>query len=101
MPFAGRGRKHGKKLFLCFTLELFQPAQTVPAGLQAADGLLEGLLIGLADAHDLAHRAHLSAQLILHALEFFKGPAGELDDHVVSVGDIFIQRAVFSAGNVL
>ena len=101
MPFAGRGCQHGEKLFLGFGTEFLQAAKTVAAGLQAADGLLESFLIGFADAHDLADRAHLSAELVLHALEFLKGPAGELDDHVISVRHVFVQRAIFSAGDIL
>jgi hypothetical protein len=55
----------------------------VPADLQGADGLLEGLLVGLADAHHLSHRAHLGAQLVLSALELLKGPAGKLHHDVI------------------
>ena len=101
MPFAGRGCQHGEKLFLCLGTEFLQAAKTVAAGLQAADGLLESFLIGFADAHDLADRAHLGAEPVFHALEFFKGPAGELDDHVISVRHVFVQRAIFPAGDIL
>ena len=66
-------------------------AQTIAAFFQGPDGFLEGFLVGLADAHDFADRAHLRAQLVLDAFEFFKCPAGEFDDDEIAGGDIFVQ----------
>ena len=74
--------------------------QTVAVFLQRTDRLLEGLLIGLADGHDFADSAHLGAQLVLYAPELLKGPAGELDDDIVSVRNIFIQCTVLAAGDI-
>ena len=87
----------GQGLFV----EVLGVAQTVAAGLQRADGLLEGFFIGLADGHDLAHGAHLRAQLVLGLLELFKRPARELDDHIVAVGDVVLECAVLAAGDVV
>ena len=101
VAFAGRRDQHLEQLFPAFGMKIFGKAQTVASGLQAADGLLEGFFIGLADAHHFTHGTHLGAQLVLHALEFFKGPAGKLDDHIISVRHIFVQSAVFAAGNIL
>ena len=101
MPLAGGGDQHFQQLFFGFLVEVLGPAQAAPAGFQAADGFLEGFLVGLADAHDLAYGPHLCPQFVLHAFEFFKGPAGKLDYHIISVRNVFVQSAVFSAGDVL
>ena len=101
MTFTGGRNQHGEELFLCFAVKILRMAQAVAAGFQAADGFLEGFLVVLADAHDFAYRTHLRTQLVFHAFEFFKGPAGELDYHIVSVRHIFVQSPVFSAGDVL
>ena len=57
-------------------VEILGKAQAVAAVLQRADRLLEGLLVVLADAHDLADGPHLGAQLVLESLELLEGPAG-------------------------
>ena len=75
-------------------------SKTVSAVFKAADCLLEGFLIVLADAHDLADSSHLCSELIFHTLEFFKCPACELDNHIVAVWDILIKSSVFSARDV-
>ena len=75
LALAGGHIQHLQQLPFALLMEILGEAQAVAADLQASDGLLEGFLIGLSDAHDLAHGAHLRAQLILHALEFLKGPA--------------------------
>ena len=90
-----------QQLFLRELVEILDVAQSVAALLQGADGLLEGFLVVLADGHDLAHRAHLCAELIVHALELFEGPAGKLDDDVVAVRDVLVEGAVLSAGQLL
>ena len=54
------------------SVEVLGEAQPVAAVFQRADRLLEGLLVGLADAHHLADGAHLRAQLVLGALNFSK-----------------------------
>ncbi len=65
--------------------------ETVAAFFHGPDGLLEGLLVCFADAHHLAHGAHLGAELVLGAREFFEIPAGELHDHVIAPGCVFIE----------
>ena len=72
-------------------------AQTVTTLLQRADGLLEGLFVRLADAHDLAHGAHLRAELVFHALELLERPTRELDYHVVARGHVLVERAPLAA----
>ena len=76
-------------------------AQAVAALLERADRLLEGLFVGLADAHDLANGAHLRAQFILHTLELLECPACEFEDHVVSASHVFIERAVLAARDLV
>ena len=75
-------------------------AEPVPPGFQTADSFLERFLIGLSDTHDFAYGAHLSSELVLHALEFLKRPAGKFDNDIVSVGYIFVEGSVFSAWDV-
>ena len=66
---------------------------------ERADRLLEGLLVGLADAHHLADGAHLRAELVYRALEFLEGPAGELHDDIVAGGGVFLQGPVAPVGD--
>ena len=66
--------------------------------LEGADGLEEGLLVGLADAHDLSDGAHLGSEDVLDALEFLEGPAGEFDDDVVAGGCVAVEGAVAPVG---
>ncbi len=101
MPLAGGGDQPSEELLAAQSVEILHMSETVAAGLQAADGLLEGLLIILADAHDLTDGAHLGAQLVLDALELLKGPAGELDHDIVAVRDILVQGPVLAAGDIL
>ena len=101
LALAGRIVEHGEQLLLGLVVEVLCKAQTVAAGLQGTDGLLEGLLIGLADAHDLADGTHLRAELVLGALELLKCPAGELDDDIIAVGNVLVQGAVLAAGDLV
>ena len=48
--------------------------------------LLDGLLEGPADGHDLADRFHLRADLLRDAAELLQVPAGDLDHEVVEGG---------------
>ena len=82
-------------------VEVLGKAEAIAALLKRANGLLEGFLVGLADGHDLAHGAHLRAQTVLDALELLKGPAGELDDDVVAIGMVLVERAPLAAGNLV
>ena len=82
-------------------MEVLGEAEAVAAVLEGADGLLEGLLVGLADAHHLADGPHLRAELVLGPLELLEGPAGELDDDVVARRGVLLQRAVAPVGDLV
>ena len=82
-------------------MEILGKAQAVPADFQAADSLLKGFLVGLADTHNLAYRPHLGAQPVLGILKLFKGPSGKLDYHIIPSGHILVQGAVNAAGNLV
>lgn len=56
------------------------------AGVDLADGLLEGLFKGTADSHDLADGLHGAANVALDVLELGKIPSGHLGDDVVEGG---------------
>ena len=75
-------------------------SQTVTPFLQRTHRLLEGFFIVLADAHNLADRTHLCAQLVFDALELFKCPACKLHYHIVAARNVFIQCAVLAAGDL-
>ena len=75
-------------------IEIFCKSEAVAIGLKASDGLLKGLLVGFAQAHDLAHRPHLGSEPVLGPLELFKGPPGKLDHHVISRRRVFFQAPV-------
>ena len=100
ITLTGWGNQQLQQLFFGFFIKIFGMSQTVPSGFQASDCFLEGFFKSLSNTHDLSHRAHLSAQLVLHPFEFFKGPAGKFNYHVISVRHIFVQCTVFSAGNI-
>ena len=100
LPLGGGLFQELEQLLQALFVEVLGKAQAVSSVLQGADRLLEGFFIGLADAHDLAHGAHLRAELVLGLLELLKGPSGELDDHVVAAGDVVLERAVLAAGDV-
>ena len=94
MAFAA-GRAQGAEQFIeRHPVEVAREPQPVAAGFQAADGFLKGFLVGLADAHHLAHGPHLGAEDIRHALEFLEGPAGELHDDIVARRRVFFERSV-------
>ena len=64
-------------------LALQGAGQAQVALLQAAQGLLQGLLEAPADGHHLAHALHLDAQHRLGLRELLEGEARHLDHHVV------------------
>ena len=101
MPVAAGGDQKPHQLVLRHLMVILRIAQAVSSGLQTADRFLESLLIGLSDAHDLAYCTHLGSQLIFHAFEFLKSPAGKFDYHIIAVRYVFIQGAVFTAGDFL
>ena len=65
--------------------------ESVSAGLKRPYCLLEGLLIGLTDTHDLTNGAHLGTKLILYTLELLESPACELNNNIISVRNILIK----------
>ena len=99
VPVAG-GRDQFLQQFFPVQIAVTGTAKAVSPGLQTADGFLEGFFKVLSNAHDLADCPHLGTQLILYTFEFFKSPACKLDDHIIPVRNIFVQRSVFAAGNV-
>ena len=75
--------------------------QAIASSLQASDSLLESFFVIFTNTHNLADSAHLSAQVIFNAFEFFKGPAGKFDYNIIAAGNVFVQSSVLSAGNIL
>ncbi len=75
--------------------------QAVAADLQAADGLLQGFLVVLADAHHLAHRPHLGAETVFDALELLERPACELDHDVVAGWRVFLESTIAPVGDLV
>ena len=90
-----------EEFFLAQFVEVFDKSKAIAVLLQRTDRLLESFFVILADAHDFTDSSHLCAEMIIYALEFFKRPAGEFNDNVITVRNIFVQRAVFAAGKVL
>ena len=82
-------------------MEILRVAKAVAAGFQTADRLLEGLLVGLTNAHDLAHGAHLRAKTVLSPFKLFKCPAGKLDDNIITARYVLVQRSVLAAGDFI
>ena len=98
----GRGEVEQREQFVeGLLVVVLHEAQAIDVLLERADGLLEGLLVGLADGHDLAHGAHLRAQVVRDALELLEGPARELDDDVIAVRIVLVERAVLAAGDLV
>ena len=101
ISLAGRRNELLQKLFFCHGIKILRMAETVLSDLQTADGFLERLFEVLSNAHNFAHGTHLGSQLILHAFELLKRPAGELDHHIVAVRHIFIKSSVLAARDIL
>ena len=76
-------------------------SQTIASGFQGADCFLECFLIILADTHDFTNGSHLGTQFIFHALELFKSPACKLNNNIISVRYILIQRTILTTGDIL
>ena len=57
--------------------------ETDEAGVNLANGLLDGLLESSANSHDLADRLHRRANVTLHVLELGQIPTGDLGDDVI------------------
>ena len=96
----GRG-EHLQQLVEGLLVEVLGEAEAGAAALERADGLLERLLVGLADRHHLADGLHLRAELVLDAAELLERPARELEHHVVAGGRVFLERAVAPVGDLV
>lgn len=57
--------------------------ETDEAGVNLANGLLDGLLEGSANSHDLSDRLHGGTNVTLHVLELGQIPTGDLGDDVI------------------
>jgi hypothetical protein len=90
-----------EELILAQVMEVFDKAKAIAVFLQRADGFLESFFIILTNAHDFADGAHLCAEVVIDALELFKGPASKFDDDIIAVRNVFVQCAVLAAGKVL
>ena len=82
-------------------MEVLREAQPVATDLQGADRFLQRLLVRLPDAHDLADRAHLRPEAILHPLELLEGPPGELDHDVVPGRGVLLEGSVAPVGDLV
>ena len=82
-------------------VEVLRKAKPSAPALKRADRLLESLLVGLADGHDLADGLHLRAELVLDGAELLERPAGELEDDVVAVRRVLLEAAVAPVGNLV
>ncbi len=94
LAFAGGGSDYAQEFIQGQFVEVLGEPEPVTVDFQAADGFLEGLFIILADAHDFAHGLHLGAELVFQAGEFFKGPAGEFNHHIVAGRGVLFKRSV-------
>ncbi len=101
LALAGRHGQAGHEVLKGQAVEMLVKPQTAATGLQSANRLLKGLLVGLTQTHHLAHGPHLGAKLVLHPTEFLKGPAGELDHHILAGRGIAVQTAVAPVSHVL
>jgi hypothetical protein len=101
LPLAGRFIQHEHQLLERLLVVVLGESETVTTVLSRTDRLLESLLVGLPQAHDLTDGAHLGAELVLEPLELLECPAGELHDHVVAGGGVFLEGAVAPVGNLV
>ena len=101
LPLTGRLGEHSHQFVQRPLVEILGEAQSVPAGFQRADRLLQCLLVVLADAHHLADGQHLCAQLVRQARELLEGPAGEFHHHVVAPRLVLLQRSQSPIGNLV
>ncbi len=101
LPLARRPAEKLQEFLRRFLMEILRETETVPVDFQGADGLLEGLLVGLPDAHDLSHGTHLRAEDVLGTRELLESPAGEFHDHVIPGGPVLFKGAFFPVGNLV
>jgi len=96
-----RNREHRQEFVQGPLVEVLHETEPGPAALERADRLLESLLVGLAYRHHLADGLHLRAELVLDGAELLKGPARELQDDVVAVRRILLERSVAPVGDLV
>ena len=101
LPLTGWVCQKLQQLFLALFVKIFCKTQSVSSDFQTADGLLEGFLVGLADAHYFSDRTHLRTQFVLRILKFLECPSCKLYDNVIAAGHIFVQCSVYTAGNFI
>ena len=79
------GRGSGTRISWRSSSVLQRPVEREPPPvlLEGAHGLLQRLLEGAADGHDLAHRLHLGRERAVGLRELLEGPARDLDHAVV------------------
>ena len=65
VTFGRSGLHHFKELFLALLVEVLRKAEAGTTVFEAADSLLEGFLVGLANSHDFAHGRHLGAEAVV------------------------------------
>ena len=91
LPFARRLDQQLHQFIQRFIIKVLGKAEPIAAVFQRANRFLEGLLIILANAHDLAYGVHLCAQLIFRALKLLKGPSCKFHYYIVTPWRIFVQ----------
>ena len=101
MTFAGWIVEHLHELAKRLFVEILSEAKPVAPVLQRADSLLEGFLVGFADAHYFTHGAHLRPELVLSSTKLIERPTGELDDHIVAGRYVLFQGAFAPVGNLV
>ena len=101
MAVAAGGNQKPHQFFLGHMVIVLCVAQPIASCFQTADRFLEGLLIGLSNAHNFAYGSHLCSQFIFNTFKLFKGPACKFNHNIIAVRHIFIQCSILTAGNFL
>ena len=89
------------ELIKAHLVEIFNISESVSSFFKRTDSLLESLLVGLTDTHDLTDCSHLGSEMVRYSLEFFECPSCELDYNIISVGLVIIKSAVLTALDIL
>ena len=101
MAFGRSGLHHFKEFFLALLVEVLGKAEAGATVFEAADSLLEGFLVSLADSHDFAHGLHLGAEAVIDAAELFECPASELEHNVVTARGVLFEASVAPVRNLV
>ena len=78
----GLGQRLGDPL-PAHALQLAHAVEAVEPGFQAAQRLLHAFRKAAADGHHFADRLHGCGEVVVRALELFKGEARDLGDHII------------------